>query len=379
MPEPIKRLLILTGEVSGDLHASYLVKSIKKQIPDVLVYAVGSGKLKAEGAIIISDISKKSTIGFLEAFTLIPTLLKLRKKIVTLFNKIKIDRVVCVDYQGFNMIIAKEARKRGIPVAYYILPQEWVWGSEKGMDKVVSTADKMVAIFKDEYRNYKKYTEDVRYYGHPLIDIINQYKEASDQTIKSKHKLISVFPGSRKQEIKYIFPSMLTIIKNLKKYDNKFKFVINLPNKQFLKSIESMLELSSLDIPIRIGQTYPTLEESQFSIVTSGTICLETTIFKVPHVILYRFNKLSYPFIKKILKGFKYNHFSLTNILAGKEIVKEYLQTYKEAEVSDYINWLFNEKSRLNKLKNDLGIAGEKLKTADNSNIIDSVADYIIE
>ncbi|OGI06102.1 MAG: lipid-A-disaccharide synthase [Candidatus Margulisbacteria bacterium GWF2_35_9] len=378
MSEPIKRLLVLTGEVSGDLHASFLIKAIKKQIPDVLIYAVGSEKLQKEGAVIIADISKKSTIGFLEALTVIPTLLKLRKKIITLFNKIKIDRVICVDYQGFNMIMAKEAKRRNIPIAYYILPQEWVWGSEKGMNKVVATADKMVAIFKDEYKSYKKYTDDVVYYGHPLVDIIKQYKENQVNKIRPKQKLISIFPGSRKQEIKYVFPSMIKIMKYLIDIDKKYQFVINLPNKQFLNKITQILSEAKLDIPIRFSQTYETLEESEFAIVTSGTICLETTILETPHVILYRFNRLSFPLIKRALKKFKYKYFSLTNILAGKEIAKEYLQNYREKDVAVHINELFKEKSGLNKVKKDLKIASEKLTNGKSTEIIDSVASYIL-
>ncbi len=379
MNSPINNILFITGEVSGDLHASYLVKALKKINPKLTFHAIGSQKLREAGVVTIDDLTKRSTIGFLEAFRHIPKFILLKNKIVKMLKARKFDLLICVDYQGFNMLIAAEAKKLGIPIVYYIPPQEWVWGSEKGMQKVVGTVDKVVAIFQEEYDCYKKYTDNVRYFGHPLIEIIKENLAQITKPIEVKEKLISVFPGSRKQEIKFTFPQMIKIMQELLALDPDYNFVVNLPNDYYEKEIRTGLWNVAPNIPIHYHKTYPVLLESKFALLTSGTICLEAAILLKPHVVLYKFGFLSYKIIKRVMKKFKFNNYSLTNIVAGKEVVKEYLQNFTSREVAQYIHQVITNNTLQEQVVADLERVKEKLQVKDNNNILDSVAHYILE
>ncbi|MDD5456428.1 MAG: lipid-A-disaccharide synthase [Candidatus Margulisbacteria bacterium] len=375
-----RNILIITGEVSGDMQAGYMLKALKQRDPSLKVYAVGSDNLQAAGAEIVKDLTKKSTIGFLEAIKHVPSLLLLKNKLVKFLDEKKIDLLICVDYQGFNMIMAAEARKRKIHVVYYIPPQEWVWGSDKGMQKVVNIVDKVVTIFKAEFDCYKKFTSQAGYFGHPLVQVIENYFKENKKIKPAGTCQVAVFPGSRKQEIKYIFPEMIKIMSYMAEMDKNIKFVINLPNAHYQEEIEQGIKAIKQDIPVLIGKNYQVLKESKFALITSGTICLEASIIGIPHVVLYKFGNLSYKIIRRVLaKKFKFKHYSLTNIVAGKEVVKEYLQHINAKEVGDFILDNLQDKDKLEVIKNELKSIKEKLQIEGKTNILESIAEYILE
>lgn len=370
-----KHILIVTGEVSGDLHASYLLKSIKKLLPDVMVTAVGSEKLRETGAHIFADLSKKSTIGFLEPLKHIPYLISIKNKLLKFIIRREVDLIILVDYQGFNMIIAKKAKKHNIPLAYYIPPQDWIWGSRKGMKKITSTVDKIVAIFQQEYEIYKGFTDNVRYFGHPLVEIIDKFKQ-SRTTVQLEKRYIALFPGSRKQEIHYVLPEILSIVSRIK---DQGSFIINLANNHFENFVRKQLKKFQLKIPVVIGKGYEILAQSKYLIATSGTISLEATIMEIPHTILYKFHPLSYPLIKIILKKkFKLNYFSIPNILTDKEIIPEYLQNIPAKKIATNITNTLHNKDKINSIKTDLKNIKTYLQVPNQTNIIDSIAEYVV-
>ena len=373
--EKYQRILILTGEVSGDMHGAHLLQNILELNPKAKVFAVGSDNLKAAGATIIKDIVKKSTIGFLETIKNIPTLLLLKRNLIKILKEQHIDLLICIDFQGFNMIIAKKAKELGIPVAYYIPPQEWVWGSEKGMKNITENTDKIVTIFKQEHEAYKRFTNNVRFFGHPLTQIIAEAKESITDT---KQEYIAVFPGSRKQEITYSFPEMVKIMESLIKKEN-YKFIVNLPNIHFKSQVEAKLKHLKENIKITIGETYTTLAKSKFALVTSGTITLECLLMNVPHAIFYKFHPISYPIIKNYLQNkFKFDNYSLTNILAGREIVPEYLQSFDTEEIANNLHQLMNNPSVLNNLKEEFTLISKQLSSKEDKKMLSEAAKYIL-
>ncbi len=373
--EKYQRILILTGEVSGDMHGAHLLQNILELNPKAKVFAVGSDNLKAAGATIIKDIVKKSTIGFLETIKNIPTLLLLKRNLIKILKEQHIDLLICIDFQGFNMIIAKKAKELGIPVAYYIPPQEWVWGSEKGMKKITEITDKIVTIFKQEHEAYKKFTNNVRFFGHPLTQIIS---EAKTTIANSKQEYIAVFPGSRKQEIKYSFPEMIKVMEELIK-KKEYKFIVNLPNTHYKTKIETMLKHLKKYTQITVGETYPTLAKSKFALVTSGTITLECLLMNIPHAIFYKFNPISFLIVRNYLQNkFKFDNYSLTNILAGKEIVPEYLQNFDTTEIANNLHQLMENPSVLIKLKEEFMIISKQLSAKEDKKMLAEAAKYIL-
>jgi lipid-A-disaccharide synthase len=370
-----KKILILTGEVSGDMHAGYLLKHLKELAPNLEVLAIGSNNLQKAGATIIKDITKKSTIGFLETLKNIPMLYLLKNRLVKLLKKQNIDLLICIDFQGFNTIIAKKAKEMGIQVAYYIPPQEWVWGSEKGVESITKITDKIVTIFQEEIDAYQKYTQNVRFFGHPLTQIIEETKLP---VVKQKNT-IAVFPGSRKQEIKNCFPEMIKIIKKLHSQDKKKRFIINLPNEHFRETIQKQIKGMYDYISITIGETYPTLAKSEFALVTSGTITLECVLMGTPHAIFYKFNPISFLIIKKYLKEkFKYDNYSLTNILAGKEVVPEYMQKFDTIKICEDINSILADENKIISLKETFQTIKNKLSAKKGQNVLLEISKYIL-
>ncbi len=376
----LKSVLIITGEVSGDVHGGYLLKALKKENQKLNMFAVGSTHLQEAGATLLADLTRRSTIGFIETLKHIPALLFLKNKLSRLLSSGAVDTLICIDYQGFNMIMADIAKKKGIRVVYYIPPQEWVWGSSKGMQKVVNLTDQIITIFRQEYEHYLPYTDKVEFYGHPLVGMIEDFLQSQVILPTLIPKRISVFPGSREQEIRYVFPVMVETMQRLHKMDPTITFEINLPNTHYIKQIEQRLTRLPFQVPIQIGKTYQVLAQSEFALLTSGTICLEAAILGVPHVSLYKFSRLSYPIIKRVLdKKFKYDWFTLPNIVAGKEVIREFLQDFTAKELSLYIHDLMTNPDALATIRQDLVAVKRQLQVDGRIDVIQQIAKAILK
>lgn len=375
----LRKVLIVTGEVSGDLHGGYLLKALKRAQPNLEAIAVGGDHLREAGATILADVTRRATIGFIETLKHIPALLLLKNTLSSLLSSGTIDALICIDYQGFNMLLAEMAKKKGVRVIYYIPPQEWVWGSEKGMRKVASVTDQIITIFRQEYEHYQVFSENVSFFGHPLVDMIKESLKQQHAPHTVTPKRISVFPGSREQEIRHVFPVMVETMNELIRLDRLITFEINLPNTHYLNQIKRMLSKCRISVPIQIGKTYEVLGNSEFAMLTSGTICLEAAIIGVPHVVLYRFSRLSYPLMKRVMdKKFKYPWFSLTNIVAGKLIVREFLQDFTATELSVYIHQLISDPKALTGIRQNLASVKMQLQADGRSDIIDQIAKSIL-
>ncbi len=316
------KIMVSAGEVSGDVHGSYLVRELKKLNPDIHFFGMGSERLAAEGVEVKFDISKRGTIGIFEALpNVIPiylTFLQMKK----LALKEKPDLVLLVDSQGFNMPFAKFCKKAGLKTVYHIAPQEWLWGTPRGVRKVAETVDLIVAIFEKEYAAYKSAGANVVYFGHPLIDIVRLNNKQQQLGISHSSFVISLCPGSRSQEIKGIFPILLRSAELIKKDIPDAEFIMPVPST---KIIEEMFPLVGDFHPKAIaGQTYDILAASDLAICTSGTINLEASLLGTPNIMVYKLSPLT-RFIGKYLLGIerKIKYFSMPNILLNEKVIPE--------------------------------------------------------
>ncbi|MDD5383035.1 MAG: lipid-A-disaccharide synthase, partial [Candidatus Margulisbacteria bacterium] len=185
----MKKIMISAGEVSGDTHGTYLVRELKKIDPSIYFFGIGSEKLLTEGVDIKFDISRRGTIGLFEALPNLVPIYLLYLKMVELMKREKPDLLLLVDSQGINMPLAKAAKRLGIKTVYYIAPQEWLWGTERGVRNVIEKSDLIIAIFEKEFDVYKKAGGNVVYFGHPLIDIV---KGIRDQGLGTRAPVISL-------------------------------------------------------------------------------------------------------------------------------------------------------------------------------------------
>ncbi|OGI00672.1 MAG: lipid-A-disaccharide synthase [Candidatus Melainabacteria bacterium GWF2_37_15] len=358
-----KKLFIITGEHSGDVHASFIVKELKKLNPNVQIEAVGGKNLEAEGVKLFSDHSKMAVVG-LDAIKSIFSHIKLGKKLVDyLKDEYKPDLVLLIDYGGFNLRMAKELKKRGIEIFYYISPQ--VWATRKGrINTVKKYISKMMLILPFEEKIYKEKDVDAEYVGHPLISQLPQCCDKEDfikqNNLDPYRKIVGIFPGSRKMEINNLMPIFLDSMREITRHSKKVQFCIaqapNLDDKLINKHIEN---ISNAEIKVLKNQNHALLANSDVVIAASGTISLEAALYNTPVVISYKGPYIAY-LVYLLIRYIKF--VALPNIIADKEIVKEFIQHRAKPDLiaNEVLSLLHNETKR-NKMIQDLGQIRNKL------------------
>jgi lipid-A-disaccharide synthase len=315
---------IIAGEASGDLHASRLIRAIRKNDPQADFRAWGGDLMAEEGAKVVKHYRDLAFMGFAEVVANIRTILanmKFCKRDMLAYCP---DLVILVDYPGFNIPIAKFAHENQIKTAYYISPQVWAWkeGRVKTLRKVI---DKMLVILPFEKDFYAKHAYEVSYVGHPLIEIIEGYRiNQNNIALKEKlgipnnRKIVALLPGSRKQEIEKKLPVMLQAAEGL---IGDITYVIGQApgiSDEFIQQF-----IYGKDIRTLKNDTYGLLSVADAAIVTSGTATLETALFEVPEVVCYKGSPISFAIAKRIIK---IRFISLVNLIMNKEVVKELIQ-----------------------------------------------------
>ncbi len=311
------KIMVSAGEVSGDTHGKYLVRELKKLNPDIYFFGLGSEKLLSEGVDVKFDITRRGSIGIFEALpNVIPIFLTYRK-MVELMRQEKPDLLLLIDSQGINMPLARAAKKLGIKTVYYIAPQEWLWGTKKGINKVVKTIDQIIAIFAKENEVYKLSGGNVFYSGHPLIDIVKPARSKSEVRKEllgeAKGPVVAICPGSRTQEIKGLLPILLKAGELVQKTLPDAKFIIPAASTDMIKKVFDLIE--DFRPKAVVGNTYDILAAADLAICASGTINLEASILGIPNIMVYKLNPLTYFIGKHFLKiGDKLPFFSMTNL-----------------------------------------------------------------
>lgn len=309
---------IIAGEASGDLHASNLIKEIKRNDPQAHFRCWGGDLMKSEGADIVKHYRDLAFMGFLEVISNLRTILKNIDFCKNDILQYQPDVLILVDYPGFNLRIAEFAHNRHFKVVYYISPQIWAWKQSR-IKKIKRDVDLMMVILPFEQEFYQKFNYSTVFVGHPLLDAIENKTPVADfrkENNLGTNPIISLLPGSRKQEISVMLPIMINAVKSIRGYH----FVIaGAPSisKEFYK------ELINEDVTIVYNQTYNLLQNSEAALVTSGTATLETALFNVPQVVCYKGNKVSYLIARQLIK---IKYISLVNLIMDREVVKELIQ-----------------------------------------------------
>ncbi len=316
---------IIAGEASGDLHASNLMKALLQQDKHSKFRFWGGDLMSQIGGNknLVKHYRDLAFMGFAEVIMNLPTILgniKFCKKDILDF---KPDVLILIDYPGFNMRIAEFAKKNNIQVHYYISPQIWAW-KENRIKKIKRDVDQMYVILPFEKDFYeKKHNYPVHFVGHPLLDAIADRKQVNPEQFRKENNLnekpiIALLPGSRKQEIKKMLSIMLKMVDKF----NDHQFVIAGAPSQDLGFYKQFIK--SENISIVENKTYDLLSLANAALVTSGTATLEAALFKVPEVVCYKGNTISYQIGKRLVKNIKY--ISLVNLILDKESVTELIQ-----------------------------------------------------
>jgi lipid-A-disaccharide synthase len=321
-----KKILIVAGEPSGDLHASNLVKDLKSLDPSLQFYGIGGELSKKAGVDIVFDITKLALIGVIEVLKHLFVVKKAHDVLIARCDHDRPNIAILVDYPGFNLRLAKELSGKGIPVVYYISPQVWAWGRQR-VHAIKKYVRKMLVFFKFEEDLYKKYGIDAEFVGHPLVDVVKV--TSSKDEIYKKYSLsrdkrtIALLPGSRELEIKILLPIIAMAAELLSGRMKDVQFIVSKHPHLDLSLYETALKGTSFDHRFVEGDTHNIVGAADFAVVASGTATLETGMLGTPLIVVYKTAFITSLFYYSVVDI----HFlGLVNIVAGKEVAPELLQ-----------------------------------------------------
>lgn len=314
------RYYIISGEPSGDLHGSNLIKALSKLDAQISVRAWGGDLMEAAGAELAKHYRDLAFMGIWEVIKNLGAIRKNFRFCETDIEAYQPDVLILIDYSGFNLRIARWAKAKGYKVVYYISPQVWATRAKR-VKKIKEYVDKMFVILPFEQEFYKKYDYQVAYVGHPLLDVINEFKpnpRFREAYNLDARPIVALLPGSRKQEITAMLNVMLSMVSLFPNYQFVIAGAPSMPSSFYESFIQQYPKVVLIE-----NKTYDLLSHSYAALVTSGTATLETALFKVPEVVCYKASPLLYHIVKRIIKV---PYIAIVNLIAGKEIVKELIQ-----------------------------------------------------
>ena len=373
-----KKLFVLAGEVSGDMHASGVIAELLKARPDVKVFGIGGEKLRALGADLLYDCSETSIMGFVDVLKHSGFLRRVIRDLKEAVRREKPLAALLVDYPGMNLLMARFFHELGIPVIYYISPQIWAW-KEGRVKAIRRDVDRLLVIFDFEVDFYRRHGIDAEFVGHPVIEQLRELSLCSREVFLKKHTiapdimLIGLLPGSRPQEIAHILPEMLKAARLLnKEYRVVFLFgrAPNLTDSSY-HVLSQYRELSIIQC-----SAYEVMQFSNLVLVTSGTATLESLCFGVPMIVVYKTGMLNYLIGRLVIK---LKNISLANIVAkglwsSERAVPELIQHEANgAEIYRTARMILDNPEAAAAMRRELTAARDKLASASPSRKIAAI------
>lgn len=372
-----KKILIVTGEASGDLHGANLVRAMRKKNESLLFAGMGGTEMADAGVEILFDANKVSVVGIAEVFAHLGDIWRAQNTLKRYMQTEKPDLLIIIDLPDFNLLLAKKAKKLSIPVFYYICPQVWAWRSSR-VKTIAQRVDTAGVILPFEEKFLRERGVEAQYVGHPLLDSVTSTLSRDD--FSDKHSIprdvtcIGLLPGSRSREISALLPDFLNAAKILQKsYPEQLCFLIPLAssiNKQLLYDSGLAQFEQGLDLRVISDDRYNLMARCDAAVAASGTVTLELVLLDTPMVVTYRVSPLTYRIGRLLIK---LRHFSLVNLIAEKEVAPELLQEEVTPEaIADHLSkMLFDEdfradmKHEMNIVRQRLGNSGASARAAD--------------
>lgn len=358
--------MIVAGEASGDLHGAGLVRAMRRHQPDLAFYGMGGVELAAAGVELLCDARKLAVVGVVEVLAHLPDILAAQRVLKKRMKKDRPRLLILIDFPDFNLMLAKKAKRLGIPIFYYISPQVWAWRSGR-VKTIGRLVDRIGVILPFEEQFYRDRGVQAQYVGHPLLDSVHVEMDRDAfcrrHGIDPDHKLVGILPGSRKKEISALLPTFLEAAKRMQqKYQKHIVFLISPASTITEDDLrENGLDAYQQFVDIRIirQNRYDMMAACDAVVAASGTVTLELAILNTPMVVVYRVSPFTY-LLGRLLVRIEY--FSLVNLIAGTSVVPELLQDQGnpgsiEVELAFL---LFDEHTRL-RMQEGLSLVREKL------------------
>jgi lipid-A-disaccharide synthase len=352
---------LIAGEASGDLHGSNLMKALYKQDASAQMRFWGGDLMLAAGGTLVKHFKDLAFMGFVEVVKNLPTIIRNLKFCKADVLAFKPDVLILIDYPGFNLRIAEWAKAQGIRVVYYISPQVWAWkeGRVKMMKRCI---DQMLVILPFEQLYYEqRWQWPVTYVGHPLVEVVDAFKSnPTNLAVNTNKPIIALLPGSRKQEILKKLPIMLAVSKHFPEHHFVVAQAPGLDADFYAPLLAPYNNVSSVS-----GSTYALLNKATAALVTSGTATLETALFKVPEVVCYKGNPISYAIAKRIIT---IKFISLVNLIMDKLVVTELIQNnLTVTTVQQELHKILYDQAHVAQVRKDYNTLYNTLKAGGNA------------
>lgn len=326
------KIMFSAGEASGDTHGASVAKALREIYPSVEMFGMGGNLMDEAGVRIVYDIKNLGVIGLVEIVKSLPKFFKLRTYLKHIMMKERPDVLVCIDYPGFNMKLAEVAHQLGIPVLYYIAPTIWAWHSSRGKT-IKKYVTKVASIFPFEAEAYSKYNCDVEFVGHPLVDIVHPTMSVDESmtyfNARAEAKRVLLMPGSRKQEVLSLLDVMLESGEKLLQSHEDVQFFLPRAHTIDQSELEAFIKERRVPVTITEDHTYDLMQICDVCLAASGTATLETAMMELPTILLYKVSPITYGIGKMVVN---LTHVGLPNIIAGKEVIPELLQSDVSAD-----------------------------------------------
>ncbi|MGP1939203.1 MAG: lipid-A-disaccharide synthase [Arsenophonus sp. ET-DL9-MAG3] len=345
---------LVAGEKSGDMLATGLIRAIKQQIPNACFVGVAGPLMQAEKCEAWYEMEELAVMGIIEVLWRLPRLLQIRIDLIKRFTKLQPDVFIGIDSPDFNITLEKKLKKKGIKTIHYVSPSIWAWRHDR-IFKIKKATDLVLSLLPFEKRFYDPYNIPCRFIGHRMADIISlkpdKYGARVKLNIIHDVKCLTILPGSRYTEIKMLSADFLRAAKILTKYFPDLQIIVPIVKKEYRQYFETIHQkiCPSLTLKILDGQAQIAMMASDITLLASGTAALECMLVKCPMVIGYRMKSITYLLIKYLIK---IPFISLPNLLAGKELVKEFIQKKCQPEQLAFsLKYLLENKKKVELLK----------------------------
>ncbi|WP_209332007.1 lipid-A-disaccharide synthase [Lunatimonas salinarum] len=347
---------LIAGERSGDLHAANLMAEIQRLDANAQFRGMGGDYMIAQGLQVAAHYEAVSLMGFLEVLMGFRKVFKYLKRIKVDIETFRPDAIILVDFAGFNMRIAKFAKSRDIPVHYYIAPKVWAWNQKRALT-LKKYCHRLYAILPFEPAFFKRFGMEVPYVGNPLRDELDKFvpdREFLATYNLGKKPIVALLPGSRRQEVMAMLDTMIGLVREQQQWDFVIAGVRNLPEEVYA-------EARKAGVNVVFDRTYDLLSVAHGAVVTSGTATLETALFNVPQVVVYRTSTFTYAIAKNLVKV---PFISLVNLIADKEVVRELIQhEYTMQHLGNELKMLMEEGAGRERILEGYVLIQEKLGT----------------
>ena len=319
-----RKVLLVAGEASGDMHGAELVTALRRSDPAIEVWGVGGERLRAAGMHVLIDTASVATMGFVETFGTLGRLVSAYRQLKRFLIRERPDLLVLIDYPEFNLFLAKRAKALGIPVFYYIAPQVWAWRRGR-VRKIARRVDRLGVVFPFEAALYNNGRQFAEFVGHPSLDLVRPTR-TREETLARYHldptrPVLALLPGSRKKELRHLLRPGLDAAQRL--MGEGWQVVIPLAHTLTRDDLAATLGGVLPPLPVIENDTYNVVHAADAAIVTSGTATIETALLGRPMVIMYRAASLTFAVARLLVRV---DHIGMPNIILGRSVFPELLQ-----------------------------------------------------